>query len=278
MNLISLSIRRPVFAWVVMSALIIFGAISFNRLGVSQMPDVDFPVLSISVGYEGASPEVVEAEILDPIEQALLSIEGIEEMRASARQGSGNITLNFDINRNVDVALQEVQTAISQVRLPEDVDPPVIRKRNPEESPIMFIAVTTEKPLRESLQWVESYLLDQFRFIPGIGEVDVGGFSSRNLRVWPDIEKLKRADLTVVDILDTIQSQHLESAAGQFADDKKEYRVRWLGEATTAQEVGNIRVLRIVQQTELDIVHAFFDFQHNIVIRIPIAIPHVVLR
>lgn len=244
MNLISLSIRRPVFAWVVMSALIIFGAISFNRLGVSQMPDVDFPVLSISVGYEGASPEVVEAEILDPIEQALLSIEGIEEMRASARQGSGSITLNFDINRNVDVALQEVQTAISQVRLPEDVDPPVIRKRNPEESPIMFIAVTTEKPLRESLQWVESYLLDQFRFIPGIGEVDVGGFSSRNLRVWPDLEKLKRADLTVVDILDTIQSQHLESAAGQFADDNKEYRVRWLGEATTAQEVGNIRVLR----------------------------------
>lgn len=244
MNLISLSIRRPVFAWIVMSALIIFGAISFNRLGVSQMPDVDFPVLSISVSYDGASPEVVEAEILDPIEQALLSIEGIEEMRASARQGSGNVTLTFDINRNVDVALQEVQTAVSQVRLPEDVDPPVIRKRNPEESPIMFIAVTTEKPLRETLQWTENYLLDQFRFIPGIGEVDVGGFSSRNLRVWPDLEKLKRADLTVVDILDTIQSQHLESAAGQFADDKKEYRVRWLGEATTAQEVGNIRILR----------------------------------
>ena len=244
MNLISLSIRRPVFAWVIMSALIIFGAISFNRLGVSQMPDVDFPVLSISVNYDGASPEVVEAEIIDPIEQALLSIEGVEEMRASARQGSGNITLNFDINRNVDVALQEVQTAISQVRLPEDVDPPVIRKRNPEESPIMFIAVTTEKPLRETLQWTETYLLDQFRFIPGIGEVDVGGFSARNLRVWPDIEKLKKADLTVVDILDTIQSQHLESAAGQFADDKKEYRVRWLGEATTAKEVENIRILR----------------------------------
>lgn len=244
MNLISISIRRPVFAWVIMSALIIFGAISFNRLGVSQMPDVDFPVLSISVNYSGASPEVVEAEIIDPIEQALLSIEGVEEMRASARQGSGNITLSFDINRNVDVALQEVQTAISQVRLPEDVDPPVIRKRNPEESPIMFIAVTTTKPLRESLKWTETYLLDQFRFIPGIGEVDVGGFSSRNLRVWPDLEKLKRADLTVVDILDTIQSQHLESAAGQFTDDKKEYRVRWLGEATTAKEIESIRILR----------------------------------
>lgn len=244
MNLISLSIKRPVFAWVLMSALIIFGAISFNRLGVSQLPDVDFPVLSISVNYEGASPEVVEAEIIDPIEQALLSIEGIEEMRSSVRQGSGSVTLNFDINRNVDIALQEVQTALSQVRMPEDVDPPVVRKRNPEESPIMFVSVTTEKPLRETLIWADNYLLDQFRFIPGIGEVDIGGFSSRNLRIWPNLQKLRAAELTVTDLLDALQSQHLESAAGQFSNGKKEYRVRWLGEATTAEEIGNIRILR----------------------------------
>lgn len=244
MNLIKTSINRPVFAWMLMAALIIFGAISFNRLGVSQLPDVDFPVLSISVNYEGASPEVLEAEVIDPIEQALLSVEGIEEMRASIRQGSGSITLNFDINRNVDIALQEVQTALSQVRLPTAVDAPVVRKRNPEESPIMFISVTTTRPLRETLAWAENYLLDQFRFIPGVGEVDIGGFSVRNLRVWPDIKKLRAADLTVVDVLDALQSQHLESAAGQYTDEKKEYRVRWLGEATTPEEIGKIRILR----------------------------------
>ncbi|MFN3454607.1 MAG: efflux RND transporter permease subunit, partial [Pseudobdellovibrio sp.] len=259
MNLISISIRRPVFAWIVMAALIIFGAITFNKLGVSQMPDVDFPVLSISVSYDGAAPEVVEAEIIDPIEQALLSIEGIEEMRSSVRQGGGSVTLNFDINRNIDIALQEVQTAMSQVRLPDDVDPPVIRKRNPEESPIMFISVTTERPLRETLQWAENYLLDQFRFIPGIGEVDIGGFSSRNLRVWPDIKKLKAADLTVADVLDTLQSQHLEASAGQFTDNKKEYRVRWLGEATTPQEIENIRILKRGGQTIQDRVYRLKD-------------------
>ncbi|MES2965612.1 MAG: efflux RND transporter permease subunit, partial [Bdellovibrionota bacterium] len=244
MNLIKISIERPVFAWILMSALIIFGAISFNRLGVSQLPDVDFPVLSISVNYEGASPEVVEAELIDKIEQSLLSIEGIEEMRSSVRQGSGSVTLNFDIDRNVDVALQEVQTALSQVRLPEGVDPPVVRKRNPEESPIMFVSVTTEKPLRETLIWADTFLIDQFRFIPGIGEVDIGGFSSRNLRIWPKLEKLRQYELTVTDLLDAIQTQHLESAAGQFHDGKKEYRVRWLGEASNAEEIGNIRILR----------------------------------
>lgn len=244
MNLIAISIRRPVFAWVLMSALIIFGAIGFSRLGISQLPDVDFPVLSISVNYEGASPEVVEADVIDPIEQALLSIEGIEEMRSSVKQGNGTVTLNFDINRNINIALQEVQTALSEVRLPEKVDPPVVKKRNPEESPIMFMTITTDKPLKEALDWADAYLLDQFRFIPGIGEVDVAGFSARNLRIWPDLNKLNAAELTVTDLTDALQSQHLESAAGQFSNGQKEFRVRWLGEAGNPQQVGNIRILR----------------------------------
>lgn len=252
MNLISLSIQRPVFAWILMSALIIFGAICFNRLGVSQMPDVDFPVISVSVNYEGASPEVVEAELIDPIEQALLSIEGVLSMKSSVRQGGGSVTLDFDISRNVDIALQEVQTALGSVRYPLNVDPPVIRKQNPEESPILWIGVSTDRPLKETVKWVEDFLLDQFRFLPGIGEVSIGGFSQRNLRIWPDLDRLARAELTVIDILDAIQSQHLESSAGQFSDGSKEFRVRWLGEAQNVDEVGNIKILRRGGQTIQD--------------------------
>lgn len=243
-SLIALSINRPVFAWILMSGLIIFGGIAFTRLGISQMPDVDFPVISVSVTYEGASPEVVEAELIDPMEQNLLSVEGIEEMRSSVQLGRGSITLTFDISKNVDVALQEVQTALSSVRYPLAVDPPVIRKNNPEESPIMFIGVSSEKPLRDTLVWVDTFLLDQFRFLPGIGEVSIGGFSERNLRIWPDLKKLRQYELTVSDIVDALQSQHLESAAGQFSDGSKEYRVRWLGEATTPEQVAQLRLLR----------------------------------
>lgn len=244
MNLIAISIRRPVFAWILMSALIIFGAICFLRLGVSQMPDVDFPTISISVRYEGASPEVVESELIDPIEQSLLSIEGIQAMRSSAQQGSASITLDFDINRDVNVTLQEVQTALSGLRLPLNVDPPIVRKRNPEESPIMFLTVVTDRPVREALNWVDTYLLDQFRFLPDIGEVSMAGFSARNLRIWPDLTKLHAADMTVSDVLDALQSQHLEASAGQFANGKQEFRVRWLGEATTPEQVANIRILK----------------------------------
>lgn len=244
MNLIDLSIRRPVFAWVLMFSLIVFGAITVNRMGISQMPDVDFPILSISVNYEGAAPEVVESDILDPIEQRLLAIEGIKEMRSSASQGQGRVTLEFDINRNVDVALQEVQSALSQLRLPQGVDPPVIRKQNPEEDPILYMSVYSESSLRETLIWIDTFLLDQLRFVPGVGEVNIAGFSERNLRIWIYPEKLSAHYLTIADVIEALRTQHIESAAGQFTQGRRELRVRWLGEATDPSEVGDIRILR----------------------------------
>lgn len=227
-----------------MSAMIIFGAISAGRLGVSQLPDVDFPVLSITTTYEGASPEVVEAELVDPIEQRLLSIEGIKQMRASARQGAGTVVLDFDINRDIDVALQEVQAALSSLRLPQGIDPPVIRKQNPDDSPMMFISIYADKPRREVIKFIEDAVLDQFRFLPEIGEVSIGGFSERNLRIWPDLKKLRKYDLTVTDLSDAITTQHVETAAGQFSDGTTERRIRWLGEASSPEEVEKIRILK----------------------------------
>lgn len=244
MNLIDLSIRRPVFAWVLMFALIVFGAVTLNQLGVSQMPDVDFPILSVNVRYDGAAPEVVEADIIDPIENQLLAIEGIKEMRSSASQGSGRITLEFDIKRNVDVALQEVQSAISTLRLPDGVDPPVIRKQNPEEDPIIYLSLFGGKDVKEMITYVDTFLLDQLRFLPGVGEVSIQGFSERNLRVWLDPQKLENNYLTISDVIEALRTQHIESAAGQFTEGKRELRVRWLGEATDVGEVANIQILR----------------------------------
>ncbi|MFN7904862.1 MAG: efflux RND transporter permease subunit [Pseudobdellovibrionaceae bacterium] len=244
MNLIDLSIRRPVFAWVLMFALIVFGAVTVNQLGVSQLPDVDFPILSVSVNYEGAAPEVVEADLIDPIEARLLSIEGIKEMRSSAQQGSGRVTLEFDIDRNIDVALQEVQSALSQLRLPPGVDPAIIRKQNPEEDPIVILSIYGDSDLKEMLRWTDHFLLDQLRFLPNVGEVGIGGFSERNLRIWLNPKKLEAAYLTIADVVEAIQTQHVESAAGQFSEGKRELRVRWKGEASDVDEIGNINILK----------------------------------
>lgn len=228
-----------------MAGLIIFGAMSFTKLGVSQLPDVDFPVVTVNVNYEGAAPEIVEAELIDQIEERLLSIEGIEEMRSVVSQGSGTVKLTFDINRNVDVVMQEVQTALSQIRFPLGVDPPVVRKQNPEEDPIMFIGLTgKDKTLREMIIYADQTLLDQFRFLPNIGEVSVMGFSDRNLRVWPHLDKLKATELTITDVIDAIESQHIEAAAGQFVEGKRELRARWLGEAYNVDAFKNLRILK----------------------------------
>ncbi|MFN8846153.1 MAG: efflux RND transporter permease subunit, partial [Bdellovibrionales bacterium] len=245
MDIIKISITRPVFAWILMSAFIIFGGISFLRLGVSQMPDVDFPIIGISISYDGASPEIVESEIIDPFEQRLLSLEGLKEIKATARQGSANISLEFEINRNVDVALQEVQAAISQIRLPAGVtENPIVRKQNPEEEPIMFIGLWSDKPLKEIINFAEQFLVDQVQTVGGVGEVSVAGFSSRNLRVWIDHEKLKNFDLTVVDILDSIQQQHIDRAAGYVSNKTQELNARQYGEAQSVEEFANLPILR----------------------------------
>ncbi|MEK6627366.1 MAG: efflux RND transporter permease subunit [Bdellovibrionota bacterium] len=244
MNLIELALKRSVLGWVLMSALIIFGAISLNKLPISQMPDVNFPVLSITVNYPGAAPEVIESVILDKLEQSLSAVEGVKEMRSTAQQGSASVTLEFDINRNVDVALQEVQTALSQIRLPTGVDPAVIKKTNPEEEPILIISVYGDKSIEEMLHWTQNYFLDQIQFLPGVGEVSTGGFPDRNLRIWLDLNKLKKLELTVNDVIDSVRSQHLESAAGQFTDGKQEVRVRYLGEARSVQEIANFPIQR----------------------------------
>ncbi len=227
-----------------MFSLIVFGAICLLRLGVSQMPDIDFPIVNISVAYDGAAPEVIEADVIEPMENRLLSIEGIKEMKSSVTQGSGNIRLTFDINRNVDVALQEAQSALSRFRLPPGVDPPLISKVNPEEEPIMFISIYGDRPLMELLDWTDKFLLDQLRFIDGVGEVSIAGFSQRNLRIWIDIEKLEKAYLTIQDVVEAFSREHVESAAGQFSEGKRELRLRWLGEAASLEQVENLPILR----------------------------------
>lgn len=245
MNLIELSLRRTVFAWILMIGLITFGGFALTKLGVSQLPDVDFPVIDVSVDFEGAGPEIVEAEIVDRIESQLISIEGVKEMRSSVREGSGSVRLELDINRNVDVALQEVQTAVSQIRFPTGVDPAVVRKTNPEEQPILFMSLVAEKAtLHDMIVFADQFLLDQFRFLPEIGEVEIRGFSDRNLRVWPDLKKLQRLELTILDVIDAITTQHVEAAAGQLVEKDRELRVRWLGEAGSVEEIKKLRLLK----------------------------------
>lgn len=225
-----------------MFGLIVFGAISMGRLGVSQMPDVDFPVLEVRTTWEGAAPEVLEAELVDKIEEEVIGVEGLREIRSTIRMGTATTELEFDLNRDIDAALQEVQAAISTVNLPLNVEPPIIRKNSTENEPIMWIGVSGERAMRDLIEYVDLFLRDQFQVIPGVGEVTIGGFTERNLRVWVDTEKLRKYELTVLDLVRAIELEHSEIAAGYIENKENELNVRMMGEGLTPQQVSNILI------------------------------------
>ncbi|MBX2988918.1 MAG: efflux RND transporter permease subunit [Bdellovibrionaceae bacterium] len=239
------SIRNPVFAWMLMFALILFGAIGFSRMGVSQMPDVDFPMLNISVTLEGAAPEVMESTVVDVLEDAVMTVEGLQGIRSTSKQGSANVTLEFDLNRNIDVALQEVQTKVAQAQrlLPDDIDPPVITKSNPEDQPIIWLALTSEKNDQLfMMKYAREQLQDRFTTVAGVGQVVLGGYVDPALRIWVNPDRLTYYNIAVNDIIDAVQTEHSELPGGLIEQGKSAYNVRTMGEAKTVEEFSNIPI------------------------------------
>lgn len=245
MKLSDQAIRRPVFAWMIFFALIVFGSVSLGRLGVSYMPDIDFPVLSVTVTWEGVPPEYMESEVVDRLERRIIAVEGLKEMSSTVRQGTATINLEFDIDRNIDAALQEVQSAISRVRLPIGVDPPTIRKSNPDDNPILWIGLSSKtRSVRDLYVIADQSILDRLQLLEGVGEVFAGGTVDRNLRIWIDLNRLKKYELTIVDVLDAIANEHSEGASGYLEDARNEKNLRVMGEAASVEDIENIRITR----------------------------------
>lgn len=240
MTLADISIRNHVFAWILMIALIGFGTLTFTGfgdvmkgLGISQNPDVDFPVVNVSLNYEGASPEIMETDVVDIVEDAVTSAEGVAEVRSTSRQGQANVTVEFDLSRNIDAALQDVQTRVAQAarRMPREIDPPVITKNNPEDQPIIRLAFSGNRPVTWMADYVQNVLRPQFQTVTGVGEVSLSGYRERNVRVWLDAVRLEAQGLTVQDVVRAIQREHMEVPAGRIETPERELNVRAEGEA-----------------------------------------------
>ena len=243
MRLSDLSIRNPVFAWMLMIGLIVFGAICFQRMGLSQLPDVDFPVATISITLEGAAPEIMETQVVDPVESAVMTVQGVRSVSSSSNQGLARITVELELDRNIDVAVNEIQSKVAQAQrlLPPNVDPPIITKTNPDDQPIIWLAVTTSNPDKAYLMsFARDILKDQFSVVAGVGDVQIGGYIDPNLRVWVRPEELNRHNVSVNDIINSIKTEHSELPGGQIQNEEKAFNVRTLGEAKTVSEFGNL--------------------------------------
>ncbi len=238
MRLSDASIRKPVFAWMLMAGLLVFGGIGVTRLGVSQMPDVDFPQVTVRLTLEGASPETMETDVVDVVEDACMSVEGITDLSSTSQQGQATVTVEFDVGQDIDAALQDVQTKVAQAqrRLPAAMDPPVITKTNPEDNPIMWVGLSGPLPPRVLSDLARFAVKERLQTVPGVGEVMMGGHRERNLRIWLDAERLDAYGVTAADVLAAVRREHVELPAGRIESAERETNVRLRGEAMdTAQ-------------------------------------------
>jgi multidrug efflux pump subunit AcrB len=172
-KLTEICIRKPVFAWMIMAATVLFGVVAMSRIGISQFPDVDSPTINVSFTRDGAAPEVMEHDIIEIVEEAMLQVEGVVSVQSTAKQGSANINVELTLERNVDVARQDVPARIAQVqrRLPIDLEPPVVSKSNPEDQPIMWIGLSGPFSRQVLADYARYRVKAAMQTVPGVGEV-----------------------------------------------------------------------------------------------------------
>ncbi len=246
MTLSDISIKNPVFAWMLMTAFMVFGWIGFHRMGISQLPDVDFPVVNITVTWEDAAPEIMETQVADLIEDAVMSVEGVQDVYSTSSMGQTNITVEFNLSRNIDAAVQDVQSHIAQAQrnLPQQIDPPIIQKINPEDQPIVWLVLKSKPgadvPLVDLCRHISEHLKDDLAMVPGVGNIFLGGYVDPNLRVWLNADEMAKREITVEDILDAISTEHSDVPAGWIDDGPKEFNVRVYGEAYTPEEFSHL--------------------------------------
>jgi hydrophobe/amphiphile efflux-1 (HAE1) family protein len=247
MKITEVCVKKPVLAWMMMAATIIFGIVAGLRIGISQFPDVDFPTISVNISWPGAAPEVVENDIVETLEEALVQVEGLKTISSSSRMGGASITLEIDLSRDVDLALQDVQAKVSQAQrsLPRDVDPPTISKSNPEDQPIMMLSLAGAVSPRILTDYLQYGLKEKMQTLPGIGEISLMGVQDRNVRVWLDATKLDEKGLTVRDVIAALQREHIELPAGRLETQGREVNVRILGEAIDLETLRNIVVKEV---------------------------------
>ncbi len=239
MTLSDIAIKKPVFAWMLMASLLVFGAICYLSMGISQLPDVDFPVVSISVSWAGASPDVMETAVADIIENAVMSVDGVQLVQSTSQQSLAQISIQFALEQDINVALQQVQSKVSQAQrnLPNTIDPPIITKTNPGDQPIMWAAVfSTKASLRELALFIRDHLKDALTTVNGVGDVTLGGYVEPQMRIWANKEKMAKKDITVLDIMSAVNNEHQLAPTGYQDDGPKETYVRVHSEFENAKQ------------------------------------------
>jgi HAE1 family hydrophobic/amphiphilic exporter-1 len=233
-----LFIKRPVMTTLVMAGILIFGIMAYRMLPVSDLPNVDFPTISVSASLPGASPETMAAAVATPLEKQFSTIAGISDMTSSSTQGGTSITLQFDLNRDIDAAAQDVQAAISKTlhELPTGIIPPSYRKVNPADAPIMYLALTSNSLALSSLdEYGETFLGQRISTVPGVAQVSIYGAQKYAVRVQLDPGELASRKIGIDQVAQAISSGNVNLPTGVLWGEQKAYTVEAHGQLTDAR-------------------------------------------
>jgi len=216
-----------------MASTMLFGIVALTRIGVSQYPDVDNPIITVSLSWPGASPPAVERQIVEPIEQALSQVEGVQSLASQARAGTARITATFDMSRDVDLALQDIQARVAQAQrsLPKDVQAPTVSKSNPDDTAILTIGVSGPFSRQVLADAARYQVQERLQTVEGVGQITLNGVVDRNVRIWLDSSKLAEKGVVANDIISSISREHVEVPGGQLMSGGRALDVRLLGEA-----------------------------------------------
>lgn len=222
-------IKKPVFASVVSILLIVFGIISFTRLSLREYPNIDPPVVSISVNYPGASASIVESRVTQVVEDRISGISGINFIESSSEDGRARITLEFNVGVDIEAAANDVRDKISGIldNLPEEADPPEVQKVDSSDDVIIWLSLTSSKlTIAELTDFAERYVIDQFSILDGVSQVRISGAQTYAMRIWIDRTQLAARNLTANDIEDALRAENIELPAGSIESDERQFTVR----------------------------------------------------
>jgi len=243
-KLAELCVRRPVFATMLILGLSVIGVFSVFALGVDLFPNIDLPTVVVTTANPGASAASIETEITRPLEDVLNTIGGIDELRSASIEGLSQVFITFVLDKNVDVAAQEVRDRVNLVleSLPETAETPVVQKFDISAAPILRIVVSAPMPLREVTRLADDRIRERIENVPGVGRIDIAGGREREIRVWVDPERLQAYGLGVNDVVTAVQNQNLELPGGRVQQGEREFSVRTLGRVQRPDEFNDIAI------------------------------------
>lgn len=259
MNLSTISIKRPVLTIVMNITIILFGIIGYTFLGVREFPSIDPAVVSVRTSYSGANADIIESQITEPLEKAINSIDGIRNITSSSVQGSSSISIEFELDKDLEAAANDVRDKVSQSlrSLPEDLDaPPVVSKADADADRIISMTVqSNNKNILELSDYAENVIAQRIETIPGVSGVQIWGQRRYAMRLWIDPLKLASYGLTVADVRAALLAQNIELPSGKLTGDNTELTVKTLGNLNTEEEFNNIIILadgeKLVQLSDI---------------------------